>query len=198
LEVFRYEWSLGGFAAPVAGLFLPRRGEGELTFRRAENGRVVSELLITSNDSESGEFWRYGSEIDPAQVTSLRAWSSYRWRDKAKSKEADIETPGVRDVVTSILALRRDPPAETRPLEIWSDGKIYPAQVVPRKPETRQVAGETVAVRHFTIRPRPEPGRDRWKGSMDLWITTGQEAMPVEIRIVRSLANLKLELVQAR
>ena len=197
-ETFRYRWSLGGVAGVVAGLFLPSHGEGVLSYQPAGNGRITSELLITSEKSDKGEFWRYGSEIDPGDGTSVKAWSSYLWRGEKKSKQQDIEVGGVRDIVAGIYMLRSDPPTEPRPMEIWSDGKIYPVLVTPEGEETIKVGGRPVATRHYSIRGRRVPGGREWKGGMELWLAKDEAATPVEIRIERSMARLKLELVDSR
>lgn len=196
-ETFHYRWHLGGVGGVVAGLFLPSRGKGVLRYEPDGTGAVTSELLITSKKSEAGEFWRYGSRIELDQRTSVEAWSSYRWRGEEKSKHQEIELDGVRDIVAGIYDLRHAPPVKPRPMEIWSDGKIYPVVVIPRGRESRTVGGEEVEVRHLEVRGIRIAGRDRWKGSMELWLTTDRRAIPVEIRLERSLASLRLELEEA-
>ncbi len=193
-EEYRYRWRLGNLLGVVAGLFLPSHGEGVLRVTPAGGGHLTSELLITSHESRAGEYWRYGSELDPATGRALRAWSSYRWRGEEKEKRAEIAGDGVVDVVSGIWAIRRDPPARPRQMEIWSDGKIYPVVVVPRGRETRTIAGREIATRHFTVRGYDVPGKRRWKGSLELWLAEDAAATPVEIRIERRLADLRLEL----
>jgi hypothetical protein len=194
-EEFRYRWRLANFAGRVAGLFLPTTGEGQLTFT-PHDGRLTTELLITSERSRDGEFWRYGSEVDAASLDSRRAWSSYRWRGESKSKSAEIDAHGVKDVVAGIYAIRRDPPAAPRPMAIWSDGKTYPVVVIPRGVEPRRVAGRVVVARRFSIRGVDVAGGRRWKGKLELWLTDDAAAAPVELHISRSLADLRLELVE--
>jgi hypothetical protein len=193
-EEYRYRWRLGNLLGKVAGLFLPSHGEGVLRVTPAGGGNLTSELLITSHESRAGEYWRYGSELDPETGRAVRAWSSYRWRGEEKVKRAEIEAEGVVDVVSGIWAIRRDPPLRPRRMEIWSDGKIYPVVVAPRGRETRVVAGREVATRHFTVTGYDVPGKRRWKGSLELWLAEDPQATPVEIRIARPLANLRLEL----
>lgn len=195
-ETFRYRWSLVGFGGLIAGLFLPSEGDGVLTYRRNRHGRVVSDLLITSGKSKKGEYWRYGSEIDTREGESVRAWSSYRWRGEEKSKEQRVQEGGVRDIVAGIRALRLDPPDKPRRMEIWSDGKIYPVVVIPRNRETREVEGREVPARRYTVRGVDVEGRDRWKGSMELWLAEDEESTPVEIQLERSLAKLRLRLTE--
>jgi hypothetical protein len=193
-EEFRYRWRLGSLLGVVAGLFLPSHGEGVLRVTPADGGNLTSELLITSEDSRRGEYWRYGSEMDPDTGRAVRAWSSYRWRGEEKEKRAEIEEDGVVDMVSGIWAIRRDPPERPRPMEIWSDGKIYPVVVVPRGRETRTIDGRKIPTRHFTVKGYDVPGKRRWKGSLELWLAEDAAATPVEIRIERTLADLRLEL----
>lgn len=193
-EEYHYRWSLGGLAGVIGRLFLPGHGEGVLTYR-LEDGRLQSELMVTSEKSDEGEYWQYGSAIDPRTGDSLEAWSAYRWRGKEKSKRQDVEVPGVKDIVAGILDLRHDPPDAPRPMEIWSDGKIYPVVVIPKKREERKIGDRKVMTRRYSIEGVDvEEGR-RWKGSMELWLAEDEDATPVEIRLERSLANLHLRLV---
>jgi hypothetical protein len=194
-EEFRYRWHLGSLLGRIAGLFLPSHGDGVLSIAPASDGRMTSELLITSEESRDGEYWRYGSEMDPETGLAVRAWSSYRWRGEEKSKEAEIDAEeGVRDVVSGIWSIRQDPPERPRPMEIWSDGKVYSVMVVPRGRETRSVDGRKVATRHYTVSGYDVPGRRRWKGTLELWLAEDAAATPVEIHISRNLADLRLEL----
>lgn len=201
-EEFHYRWELRNVLGVVAGLFFPRHGDGELTFKTDPAGRLRSELVITSPDSREGEFWRYGAEIDTRTMQPLRAWSSYYWRGQAKSKTKEIEQKGVVDIVSGLYAIRRDPPAKKEHLEIWSDGKIYPIVLLPLGLERRMVSGKPVATRHFGIRPDEEApltadNAHRWKGKIDFWFATDTVSTPVEIDISRSLADVRLELLAA-
>lgn len=193
-ETFHYRWSLVGFGGLIASLFLPGDGEGVMTYRRNGAGHVISDLLITSDASEEGEYWRYGSEIDVRRGESIRAWSSYRWRGEEKSKEQKVEERGVRDIVAGIRALRIDPPDKPRRMEIWSDGKIYPVVVIPKNHDTRRIGSKDVQVRRYTVQGVKVEGRDRWKGSMELWLADDPVSTPVEIQLERSLAKLRLQL----
>jgi hypothetical protein len=192
-EELRYEWHLGRLVGRLAGIFLPSQGQGVLTSKR-DNGRITSELLITSEQSRDGEYWRYGSRIDADSGHAREAWSSYLWRGEKKSRREEIAKDGVMDVVAGIYAIRKDMPATSRQMEIWSDGKLYPVLVIPRGQETRTVAGKQVATRHYSIRGYDAPGARRWKGSLELWFATDAAATPVEIHIERNLANLQLRL----
>jgi Protein of unknown function (DUF3108) len=192
-EEFHYRWELGNVLGNVAGLFLPRRGQGSLTFK-GQDGHLRSELLITS-PGHDGEYWRYGAVIDPRRLQPIRAWSSYLWRGKTKSKSEEFPQQGVMDVVSGIYALRRNPPEKVRQMEIWSDGRVYPVQVIPLGLEQRKLPGGTVRARHFSIRGIDRPGARRWKGKLDIWLTPDASATPVEMLISRNLADVHLQLL---
>lgn len=192
-EEFRYRWQLKNFMGAVAGLFLPRQGEGSLTFHR-NNGHLKSELIITSAQSEGGYF-RYGSEIETSTLQPIRAWSAYSWRGESKMKNEPVDKVGVLDVAAGIYAIRSDPPTKPRRMVIWSDGKTYPVVVIPLGIETRNLPGGKIAARHFSIRGVQVPNERRWKGRLDLWLTPDEAATPVEILISRNLADVRMELL---
>jgi len=194
-EEFQYRWQLRNLVGSIAGLFLPKQGEGSLTFKTDLSGHLRSELTITSGASRQGEFFRYGSEIDTRTLQPIRAWSSYSWRGETKSKSSPIEQEGVLDVASGIYAIRQDPPEKPRRMEIWSDGKIYPVVVIPLGLESRKSHdGKTIQVRRYSIRGIDLPGRRKWKGKLDLWLARDEAATPVEILISRNLADVRMEL----
>jgi hypothetical protein len=194
-EEFQYRWQLRNFLGTLAGLFLPNRGEGSLTFKTLGNGHLQSELTITSDVAKQGEYFRYGSEMDPRTMQPIRAWSSYSWRGETKSKSSPIDQTGVLDIASGIYAIRQSPPDKTRRMEIWSDGTIYPVVVIPVGVETRVMkGGRKIAVRHFSIRGIDVPDRGKWKGKLDLWLARDETATPVEIVLSRNLADVRLEL----
>jgi hypothetical protein len=198
-EEFQYRWQLRNFLGTLAGLFLPNRGEGSLTFRKDGNGHLRSELTITSDVARQGEYFRYGSEVDTRTLQPIRAWSAYSWRGETKSKSEDVNQDGVLDIASGIYAIRKDPPQKTRRMEIWSDGKVYPVVVIPQGTETRTLKdGKKVAVQKFSIRGIDVPDRRRWKGRLDLWLARDEAATPVEILISRNLADVHLELKSLR
>ena len=192
-EEFHDRWELGNLIGSFAGIFLPNRGEGALTFKAEDGGNLRSELVITS-PGHAGEYWRYGAVIDPRRLKPIRAWSSYLWRGKSKSKSEELGPQGVMDVVSGIYAIRQDPPEKPRRMEIWSDGRIYPVVITPLGIENRRLPQGTVRARHFTIRGLDLPGAKRWKGKLDLWLTADEWATPVEILISRNLADVRLQL----
>ena len=194
-EAFEYRWQLRNVVGALAGLFLPNRGEGSLTFKTDRNGHLLSELTITSSAAGQGEYFRYGSEIDTRTLQPIRAWSSYSWRGETKSKSAPIEQEGVLDVASGIYAIRQNPPEKPRRMEIWSDGKIYPVVVIPLGLDARKAPdGKMREARRFSIRGIDIPGRRRWKGKLDIWLARDEAATPVEIMISRHLANVHMEL----
>lgn len=194
-EEFQYRWQLRNFMGNLAGLFLPNQGEGLLTFKSDKNGRLRSELTITSSTTRNGEYFRYGSEIDTRTLQPIRAWSAYSWRGETKSKSSAIEQDGVLDIASGIYSIRQDPPTKTRRMEIWSDGKVYPVVVIPLGTETRKLSGgRKVEVGHYSIRGVDAPGRRKWKGKLDLWLARDEAATPVEIVISRNLADVHMEL----
>ena len=193
-EEFRYRWQLRNFMGAVAGLFLPRQGEGSLTFKRT-NGHLKSELTITSPQSKQEGYFRYGSEVDVLTLQPIRAWSAYSWRGESKSKNEAVDEEGVLDVAAGIYAIRNDPPTKSRRMQIWSDGKIYPVVVIPLGIETRQLPHGKVKARHYSIRGVNVPGERKWKGKLDLWLATDEAATPVEILISRNMADVRMELM---
>lgn len=198
-EVLRYRWSLGGFFGTLARVFLPGRGEGELTTGPNPAQRMVVELDITSPEGAAeGEYWRYGAEIDPATDRTLRAWSSYRFRGDSSREESDLEDAAVIDIASGILLLRRDPPSAPRDLRIWNDGKIYPIVIVPRGQVQRNVDGRPVVARHYAIRPRRVPNERLWKGSLDIYLLNDEASTPVEISLERRMARVRLVLEAER
>jgi hypothetical protein len=197
-ETLVYRWRLDGLVGALAGLFVPNDGEGLLTLQHLPEGRLRSELTVTAERRSAGDYFLYGAEWDPGTGTTLSAWSSQRWRGKVKNKRAEVGQTGVIDVASAVHMLRRDPPSAPRRLEIWSDGKLYPVSVMPHGRERRRVDGREIELRHLTVRGVTIPGRRLWKGSLDLWLTSGEEATPVEILFVRSSARVRLELVERR
>lgn len=195
-ERFVYRWELKKLAALVGGILVPGQGEGLLTFERRGDDRLLSELLITSEHSDEGEFWRYGAEIDRRAGRTLKAWSSYLWRGESKSESAEIDQRGVIDIASGIFQIRRDLPEEPVRMRIWSDGKIYPVLVVPKGETTRTVPGARVEARHYRIQGLDLPGERKWKGHMDLWLAKDADNTPIEIRFDRSLVGVHLKLDQ--
>ncbi len=196
-ERLAYRWRLDGLLGALAGLFVPSDGEGSLTRETLPNGNWKSELLITSAESDDADFFRYGAELEPSELTTVRAWSASHWRGESRSKESAVEAAGVIDIVSGIQVLRRDPPRVPRPLEIWSDGRLYPVLVKPHGLVTKRIGGRQISARHFVISGVERPGRRFWKGGLELWLADDPAATPVEILVTRSAARVRLELLEA-
>lgn len=193
-EVFRYQWRLTNFLGRLAGLFFPSRGEGVLTYRTNSEGNLVSQLEITSEKSEEGEFWLYGAEIDQGRQRTIRAWSAYRYRDKDKSKRAEVDESGVLDIASGILQIRRSPPKTPENMKIWSDGKIYPVVVVPKGDDTLRLEGQEVSTRRFVVEGAGNSSGPVWKGKIELWLQEDEAATPAAILIYRNGIGVLLEL----
>jgi hypothetical protein len=191
-ETLRYRWKLDGFVGSLASLFVPSGGEGALSLSRLPNGHLKSELLVTASERAKGDYFRYGSEWQPASGETVRAWSDLVWRGERKSKQAEVDQPGVIDVVSGIQLLRRQPPTAARRMEIWSDGRLYPVLVLPRGTERRRLEGRDVLARHLTVRGLKIPGRKVWQGELELWIADDEAATPLEIAVVRKGARVRL------
>lgn len=195
-EEFRYRWKLSNLVGAVAGMFLPSEGDGSLTFETAE-GRLRSELLITSPASRKGDYFRYGAEVEAEKLQPIRAWSSYSWRGEQKSRSEEVRDKGVLDIASGIYSIRRDLPKAERAMSIWSDGRIYPVVVIPRGIELRAIGSRRLQARHYAVRGVVKPNEKRWKGKLDLWLATDAEATPIEIVISRNLADVRLVLVSS-
>lgn len=194
-EELHYRWRLTKFLGLIASLFLPHEGDGLLSLRAHGPDSLLSELKITSEDTESGDFFLYGSELVKSTGRTVHAWSSYSWRGEKNSKQGEIAGAGVVDIASGIFLLRQDPPSKPRPMEIWSDGKIYPVVVIPLGIERREIGDREITTRHLSIRAAAKPGQRVWKGKLDLWLADDAAATPVEILIDRRSAGVRLELV---
>ncbi|MCB1037455.1 MAG: DUF3108 domain-containing protein [Acidobacteria bacterium] len=193
-EQFHYRWRLTSFLGRIAGLFFPSRGEGVLSYTVNGEGNLVSQLEITSDRSAEGEYWLYGAEIDPERGRTVAAWSSYRYKEKSKSKRSPVDEQGVVDVASGILQIRQAPPEGPQEMRIWSDGKIYPVEVVPMGDEELRLGKRKLRTRRYVVRGADHPGQPAWKGRIELWLQEGEEATPAAILIYRSGIGVLLEL----
>jgi len=193
-EELHYGWRLQGFLGSIAALFFPSRGVGTLSLRTLESGHLESELLITSDQAQGGDFFRFGAEWDPVDGKTIRVWSASQWRGERRDRQSPVGRAGVVDIASSIYLLRKDPPATTRRMEIWSDGRIYPVEVVPLESAPKRVGGRLVAARHFTVRGVEVEGERFWKGGLELWLAEDGRSTPIEIVVARTGARVRLEL----
>jgi hypothetical protein len=192
-EVISYHWRLRGIGGFVAGLFLPSRGEGQLTTRPLPGGKVLSELMITSRDATKGEYWNYGAEFDPRTGATSQAWSSYSFRGKRHSKKQEVTEPNVMDITSAIYRIRRDRLTVAQRMRIWSDGKIYWVLVSPHDEERRGGPPGGLRARHYVIQGLQIPGQSSWNGHVQLWLDDDEAATPVAILIDRGWSGVRLE-----
>lgn len=194
-EVLEYRWHLEGFLGALAGLVFPNEGCGSLTTKPTDDGRLLSELLITSEESAKGEFWSYGAEIDPFAATTVRAWSAYQWRGRSKYDEQKVGERGVVDIASAIFRLRADPPNGPTRMQIWSDGKIYPVEVVLTARKSGKIEGENVLVRRFHVHGIHTGEARYWKGELNLTLAENPRSTPLVIEIERGWARVELDLI---
>lgn len=198
-ERFDYRWSLAGFKGALARLFVPGRGEGRLTTARVDDGGgseyIHTELLISSRDGQEGEFWLYGAEIDPVARRTVRSWSSQRFRGEAREREREAEDVDALDLASSIYYLRQERPDRATEDVIWSSGRLNAVMVRPGPRGTAVWQGRRVATRSYSIRGLSKPGHRTWSGQMDLVLTDDEQAIPLEIVVVRKGLRVRLELV---
>jgi hypothetical protein len=194
-ESLNYHWSLRGFMGRLAGIVVPHEGHGELRSRPNDGGRVT-ELEITSPASADGEFFLYGGELR-SDGSTAHAWSSYRWRGRAKSQKSPVAEEGVVDVASGIHLIRERHPVEPLPLRIWSDGRVYPVVVEKLAVERLTVPAGTYVADHYRIRGVRSGAEKFWKGGLDLWLARDEAATPVQIQVERGFANVRLELLPA-
>ena len=193
VEKFHYTWKLSKFLGWIAGFFLPSRGAGTLTFEPLTNHRIRGELMITSQDSGSGEYWGYETEMDVESGHTLRAGSSYFFNGKQRQRHAEIGDEGVFDVASAIYWLRQELPQHSRRIDVWSDGKIYPVLVQLRGVSKRKVGDQRITARRYIIAAAPGATL-RWKGKLELWIAEDSEATPIEIVVHRGGAAVRMRL----
>lgn len=199
VEQFDYRWTLAGFKGALARLFVPGQGEGTLTTARVAEGdsaeTIRTELLISSPDGARDEYWLYGAEIDALERRTLRSWSSQRFRGKSREKEREAEDVEALDLASSIYYLRKDRPDLVSEEVIWSSGRLNAVIIRPGPTGTARWQGQDVATRSYSIRGLPKPGKETWSGQMDLVITDDEQAVPLEIVVMRKGLRVKLELM---
>ena len=193
-EMLVYRWRVEGIKGLLLRLVGPGRGEGSLTTVLNERGHFETELHMSAERRRRGDFWRYGSAIDPATKRSLRAWTAQRIGKKSRSSEADLEDDDVIDLASGILLVRRDPPTLRRRMRIWSNGKLYPVVIEPRGEGRREFRGRQVRVRVFSIRGYRVPGEREWKGGLELHLADDPSATPVEIFVLNKGVRARLRL----
>lgn len=187
-----YEWRLEGFKGVLLRLVAPGRGEGSLITVRTPEGNLSSELHISAERRREGEYWLYGSEVDPRVPRTVRAWSEQLFRGKPKARHSDLDAERVIDVTSGILLVRRDPPQEIERMRIWSNGRLYPVEVRPAETGVAELGGESHRVRRYEIRGVEVPGERLWTGAVDLVLADDPSATPVEIFVANKGVRVRL------
>lgn len=194
-EALDYRWNLGGLFGVLARIVLPGAGEGRLTTRPVEEGRLRIELMVTSAEGPEGDYWRYAAVIEPESGRTVRAESGYRYGEKSRERQADLDQERVIDVASGIHLVRTRRPDSPLNLAIWSDGKIYPVAIQPRGWKSISLPGGRRRAELFAIRPRSVPGQRSWSGRIDLYLEEGERGRPLAIVVDRRWANVELVLV---
>lgn len=195
-EAVRLDWKLGGFFGPLAGLFVPRRGEAMLTFVPSAGATEIT-LLVTSSKRQ-GEYMLYGASVEEPTGAVRAVWSSQNIRDKIKQREQSIERSDVIDFASVVYRLRWSPPDRPSQVTIWSHGKTYPADIEPLGPSTRKISGKKIEVRGYSVRGTKIDGRRAFKDRFDVYFARDAAATPVEIVGSRALINVRMQLVETR
>jgi hypothetical protein len=193
-EMLVYRWKLEGIKGLLLRLVAPGHGEGSLTTVLNEQGHFETELHMSAESRRKGDFWRYGSSVDPLSKRSLRAWSAQKIGDKERAREADLEGEDVIDLASGILLVRRDPPALRRRMRIWSNGKLYPVVIEPLGEERAEFRGRPTTVRIYSISGYRVPGEREWKGGIELHLADDGSATPVEMHVLNKGVRARLRL----
>ena len=189
-----YRWKVEGVKGLLLRLVAPGRGEGSLTTVLNPQGHLETELHMSARKRRQGDFWRYGSSVDPVARRSLRAWTAQKIGDKEKSREADLEDDDLIDLASGILLVRRDPPTLRRKMRIWSNGKLYPVVIEPQGEARGQFRGRRVRIRVYSIRGYRVPGEPEWKGGLELHLADDPSATPVEMHVLNKGVRARLRL----
>jgi hypothetical protein len=193
-EAVRMHWKLGGFLGPLAGLFVPSRGEATLTF--VPSGEETEITLLVTSSKREGEYLLYGASVAEATGAVRSVWSSQKIRDKMKQREQVIERTDLVDYASVIYRLRWRPPDRPSQVTIWSDGKIYPADVEPLGPSTRKISGEKIEVRGYSVRGAKIDGKRAFKDRIQVYFARDATATPVEIVGGRGFINVRMSLAE--
>ncbi len=193
-EMLIYRWKLEGIKGLILRLVAPGRGEGSLTTVLNESGHFETELHMSAENRRLGDFWRYGSSVDPVAQRSLRAWTAQKIGDKERSRKADLEEGDVIDLASGILLVRRDPPTLRRRMRVWSSGRLYPVVIEPRGERRTEFRGRQATVRIYSISGYPVPGEREWNGGLELHLADDASATPVEMFVINKGVRARLRL----
>lgn len=194
-EVYHMEWKLGGFLGALAGLFVPSSGDALLTFVPADEKRQEVQVLITAPKRE-GEYFVYGAAIDEQTESTREVWSSYVFRDSGRHREQQVEQENVIDFASAIYHLRRKPPTAPIRLTIWNQGKTYPVEVRPLKPERRKVSGTKTDAQGYEVIGIKVDGQETFKEKFTLYFARNADSTPLEISGKRGWVKLRIQLAE--
>ena len=186
-QALHYEWTLSGIFGYLARAFLPGHGEGVLNNRLDDQGHLTTELIVTSRGAKN-DYWRYGSESDTKADRLLRAWTSYSFRGKQKSKEKKPTERGVVEASSLIYRISKDPPSAEKVIRVWWDGDILPVRIVPLGVGVLATEDGPLDARLFEIRGEPHAGK-KLHGRMSLWLSLADNE-PLDFTVSRSLAKV--------
>lgn len=187
-----YEWRVEGIKGLLLRLVAPGRGESSLTTVLNRRGELETELHISAEHRRKGDFYRYGSAIDPASRRSLRAWTAQQVGEKRRAKDADLEGDDVIDLASGILLVRRDRPPARRRMRIWSGGNLYPVVIEPLGERREPFRGRQAVVRGYAISGDTEAAGRPWKGGIELHLADDPSATPVEIFVVNKGVRVRM------
>ena len=193
-EVLRLEWKLGGFFGVLAGLFVPSTGKALLTFVPAAEEQTEIQLLVTA-PKRKGEYMLYGASIEERSGSLASVWSSSEFHGEYEAREQDIDGENIIDYSSVIWRLRWHPPETSTRMTIWSQGKIYPANIVPLGPSRRKIRGEKIDVRGYLVRGAKVDGKRSFDDSIYVYYSHDANATPVEIVGKRGLIQVRIRLV---
>jgi hypothetical protein len=193
-EMLVYRWKVEGIKGLLLRLVAPGRGEGSLTTVLNPQGHFETELHMSAEKRRKGDFWRYGSSVDPVTKRSLRAWTAQKIGNKEKSGSADLEDEDLIDLASGILLVRRDPPSLRRRMRIWSNGKLYPVVIEPQGEGRADFRGRRTKVRIYSISGYRVPGEREWKGGIELHLADDASATPVELYVLNKGVRARLRL----
>lgn len=191
-EQLAYNWRVEGIKGLLLRLVAPGRGEGTLTTVRNAAGELETELHISAEHRREGDYYLYGSAIDPSTRRSLRAWTAQRVGQKARERKADLEDDDVIDLASGILLVRHNRPAERRRMRIWSNGNLYPVVIEPLGERREPFRGRQATVGGYAISGDPTREGRPWNGGIELYLADDPSATPVEIFVVNKGVRVRM------
>lgn len=223
LEVVTYDWKLKGFLSIIAGLRFPTSGTGTLATLYRSDERVAETELRILADEAKGDRYRYRSIIDLSENRTVESIDGYHFDGRTKSDTTtldyekgkarrvrtdtkkgpgetvrfeDFKGANVKDVLTSIHHIRQSADEITKPQRhgVFAGGKFYEVLLTPGATKQFVLGGKRREGRLFTITAIPEE-RERWPGDIEVWISTDDDRIPLEIDLGKSMASVRLKAV---